>query len=55
MSYTYNGAEYSVTAPVHSISVNKQNVVITDKTGSQLFKFTNRRDSKSFLAWIYQA
>jgi hypothetical protein len=55
MSYTYNGTEYSVTAPVQSITVNKQNIVITDKTGSQLFKFMNTRDSKSFLAWVYQA
>ncbi len=55
MSYTYNGAVYSITAPVTSISVNKFNVVVRDQTGARLFTFTNVNDSKRFLAWVYQA
>jgi hypothetical protein len=54
MSYTYNNAVYSITSPVHSISVNKRNVVVTDKMGSKLFKFSNVSDSKRFLTWLYQ-
>lgn len=55
MSYTYKGAEYIVSSPVQSISVNKLNVVVTDQQGSHLFTFKNVVDSKQFLAWVYQA
>ena len=55
MSYTYNGAIYSVKSPIKSISVNKRNVSITDQNGTKLIKFSNISDSKSFLAWVYQA
>ena len=55
MSYAYNGTVYSVTSPVKSISVNKLNVVVKDQAGAKLFSFTNVNDSKSFLAWLYQA
>jgi hypothetical protein len=55
MSYTYQGAIYSVKSPVKSISVNQRNVVVTDQNGSKLLKFNTVSDSKSFLAWIYQA
>ncbi|NRA84807.1 MAG: hypothetical protein HRU22_13880 [Gammaproteobacteria bacterium] len=54
MSYTHNGTVYSVKSPVTSISVNKHNVVVTDQNGAKLIEFTNRNDSKCFLAWIYQ-
>ena len=55
MSYTYDGTVYSITSPVRSISVNKLNIVVKDQTGSKLFQFSNVKDSKSFLAWVYQA
>jgi len=55
MSYTYNGAVYSVKSPIKSISVNKQNVVVTDQNGTKLIKFSSINDSKNFLAWAYQA
>lgn len=55
MSYTYQGAVYSIKSPVKSISVNKRNVVITDQAGSKLIKFSNTNDSKCFLTWVYQA
>ncbi len=55
MSYTYKGTIYSIKSPVRSISVNKNNVVVTDQSGSKLIKFTNVDDSKCFLAWVYQA
>ena len=55
MSYTYQGTVYSIKSPVTSISVNKNNVVVADQNGSTLIKFTNVSDSKSFLAWVYQA
>jgi len=55
MSYTYNGMIYSIKSPVNSISINKKNVVVNDQNGSQLIKFTNVEDSKSFLEWVYQA
>jgi len=55
MSYTYNGTVYSINPPISSISVNKHNVAVTDSNGSKLIKFTNVNDSKSFLAWVYQA
>ena len=55
MSYTYQGAIYSVKSPIKSISVNKRNVAVTDQNGTKLLKFSNISDSKDFLAWIYQA
>ncbi len=54
MSYTNNGLELSISSPVQSISVNKLNIVVTDKKGSQLIKFNNVNQRKCFLAWIYQ-
>jgi len=54
MSYTYNGTVYSIKSPVTSISVNKNNVVVTDQNGAKFIEFTNQRDSKCFLAWVYQ-
>ncbi len=55
MSYTYKGQVFSFTSPVKSISVNKLNIVVTDKAGSKLFEFSDLNDSKSFLAAVYQA
>ncbi|MDO6447528.1 hypothetical protein Q4493_17280 [Colwellia sp. 1_MG-2023] len=55
MSYTYNKEVYSITSPVQSISVNKRNVVVTDKIGSKLFTFNNVGESKRFLTWLYQS
>ena len=55
MSYTYNKEVYSITSPVQSISVNKRNVVVTDKIGSKLFTFNNIGESKRFLTWLYQS
>ena len=54
MSYTYEGAIYSIKSPVKSISVNKHNVVVTDQNGTKLIKFNSVGDSKSFLTWVYQ-
>ncbi len=55
MSYIYDGTQIRIVRPVHSISVNKQNVVVTDKTGSTRVKFANVNDSKQFLTWLYQS
>jgi hypothetical protein len=55
MPYTYQGKIYSVKSPVTAISVNNHNIVITDQEGPKLFKFTNKSESKGFLAWLYQA
>jgi len=55
MSYTYKGEIYAINSPIKSISVNKQNVVVTDQKGSQLIQFANVNESKAFLAWAYQA
>ncbi|MDP2561378.1 hypothetical protein [Psychrobium sp. 1_MG-2023] len=55
MSYTYQGKVYSIKSPVISISVNKNNVVVTDQNGANLIQFTNVNDSKCFLEWVYQA
>ena len=55
MSYTYNGCIYSVKSPIKSISVNKQNIAVTDQNGTKLIKFSTISDSKNFLAWVYQA
>lgn len=55
MSYTYKGMAYSIKSPISSISVNKHNVVVKDQSGTKFFEFTNVNDSKSFLAWVYQA
>ncbi len=55
MSYTYKGMVYSIKPPIRSISVNKQNIVVTDQNSSKLIKFANVSDSKCFLAWVYQA
>lgn len=55
MSYIYGGMQIRIVRPVRSISVNKQNVVITDQSGSTRVKFDNVSDSKQFLAWLYQS
>jgi len=55
MSYTYQGTIYSIASPVRSISVNKNNVSVTDQQGTKFIQFINVNDSKSFLAWIYQS
>jgi hypothetical protein len=55
MSYTYKGKVFSITGPLVSVSVNKLNVVIKDQVRSQLFEFTNRIESKDFLALLYKA
>ena len=55
MPYTYKGKHYSIISPVISIAVNKLNVVVKDQTGSQLFEFTDRSESKKFLNLLYQA
>lgn len=52
MSYTYNGTVYSIASPLQSVSVNKHNIVVRDKNCSQLFKFNNVNEAKSFLAWL---
>ena len=55
MSYTYKGKVYSIESPITSISVNKQNVVVTDQNGPKLIKFMSLSDYKCFLHWVYQA
>ena len=55
MPYTHKGKDYSITSPVISISVNKLNIVVTDQIGSQLFEFTDRKESKNFLNLLCQA
>jgi hypothetical protein len=55
MSYTHQGKHYSITSPVISISVNKLKIVVKDQTGSQLFEFTDRKESKDFLSLLCQA
>jgi len=55
MPYTHKGKHYSIVSPVISITVNKLNVVVKDQSGSQLFEFTNRGESKEFLNLLYQA
>jgi hypothetical protein len=55
MPYTYKGQHYSITSPVISIAVNKLNIVVQDQSGSQLFEFTDRKESKNFLSLLYQA
>ncbi len=55
MPYTYKGQHYSIMTPVISIAVNKLNIVVQDQTGSQLFEFTNRKESKDFLSLLYKA
>ncbi len=55
MPYTYKGKHYSMKSPVISISVNKLNIVVKDQAGSQLFEFTDRKESKDFLNLLRQA
>lgn len=55
MPYTYKGKHYSMKSPVVSILVNKLNIVVKDQTGSQLFEFTDRKESKEFLNSLRQA
>ncbi|GHE84758.1 hypothetical protein [Thalassotalea profundi] len=55
MSYIYGGTQIHIVRPVRSISVNKQNVVVRDQSGSMRVKFTNVNESKQFLAWLYQS
>ena len=55
MPYTYKGKQYSMKSPLISISVNKLNIVVKDQSGSQLFEFTDRKESKAFLSLMRQA
>jgi hypothetical protein len=55
MSYIYNGAQIRVVQPVHSISVNKQNVAFADKCGQKNNKFANASDAKQFVSWLINA
>ncbi len=55
MSYTNNGVELMISSPIQSISVNKLNLVVHDKNGSQLIKFDDVNQIKCFLTWLYQA
>lgn len=55
MPYTHQGKHYSIISPVISIAVNKLKIVVQDQTGSQLFEFTDRKESKNFLSMLYQA
>jgi len=55
MPYTYKGQHYSIVSPVISIAVNKLNIVVKDQSGSQLFEFTDRKQSKEFLSLLSQA
>lgn len=52
MSYIYGGTQIHIVRPVRSISVNKQNVVVRDQSGSTRVKFANANDSKQFLTWL---
>lgn len=55
MPYTHKGKLYSIISPVISISVNKLKIVVKDQSGSQLFEFTDRKESKDFLSLLCQA
>lgn len=54
MSYNLNGRVYQINSPVISISVNKQNIVVTDTEKSQRFAFANVAEAKEFLTWVAQ-
>ena len=58
MPYTNKGQHFSahsIVSPVISIAVNKLNIVVKDQSGSQLFEFTDRKQSKEFLSLLSQA
>jgi hypothetical protein len=55
MPYTHQGQHYSITSPIISIAVNKLKVIVKDQKGSQLFEFTDRKESKDFLNLLCQA
>lgn len=55
MPYTHQGQHYSIKKPVISIAVNKLKVVVKDQSGSQLFEFNDRKESKAFLNLLCQA
>lgn len=55
MPYTHQGQHYSIKTPVISIAVNKLKVIVQDQTGSKLFEFNDRKESKDFLNLLCQA
>ncbi|WP_193408716.1 hypothetical protein [Thalassotalea crassostreae] len=52
MSYNYNGQQIRIMQPVHSISVNKNHVVIKHACGLSDVTFTSSSDFKVFLNWL---
>lgn len=55
MSYIYNGQQIRIMQPVHSISVNKNHVVINHAQGSSNVDFSNSIDFKEFLCWLSES
>ena len=55
MSYIYNGQQIRIMQPVHSISVNKNNVVINHAQGSSNVDFSSSTDFKAFLCWLSES
>lgn len=52
MSYTYNGQQFNIAQPLHSISVNNNKVVFSDKTGPKHFVLENTIETKRFVNWL---
>jgi len=55
MSYTINGAEIRVAHPLHSISVNKNQVVFADQQGFRNITLADSKQAKQFLNWLIGA
>ena len=52
MSYTINGTEIRVAHPLHSISVNKNQVVFADKQGFRNVTLPDAKQAKAFINWL---
>ncbi|WP_286232451.1 hypothetical protein [Thalassotalea sediminis] len=52
MSYLYNGQQIRIMQPVHSISVNKNRVVVNHVKGTSNIRFANVSECKAFLTWL---
>lgn len=53
MSYLANGDTHHFVLPIQSISVNKNNVIVTDNAGLIRIQLNNGVETRGFLKWLY--
>lgn len=52
MSYKIKNRQIEVSFPVTSISINKNAIVYTDKSGKYKESFSHRNEAMNFIKWL---